>query len=87
MDFFQRKENSEENRDRILQKEGQQGSLNLNVFKREKVKLPCVTTSHKQSPIQNAKMFLGTLVNDHLLLATATTWSYSLGISIAFNLL
>ena len=29
-------------------------------------------TSHKQSPIQNAKMFLGTLVNDHLRLATAT---------------
>lgn len=63
-------------------------SLNLNVFKHEKVKPPCVTTPHKQSPIQNAKMFLGTLVNDHLLLATATTiWSYSFGISIAFNLL
>ena len=62
MDFFQGKENSSENRDRILQKGVQQRSLNLNVFKREKVKPPCVTTSHKQSLIQNAKMFLGTLV-------------------------
>lgn len=45
-------------------------------------------TSHKHPPIQNAKMFLGTLVNDHLLLATLTTfWSYSFGNSIVFNLL
>ena len=45
------------------------------------VEPPCATTSHKQPPIQNTKIFPVTqalqfepLVNDHLLQATATTF-------------